>query len=61
MMIGKPCAICTVAMDQPCYDHNPKSGKFRGWLCHQCNVGLGKFKEDYDIVITAANYLLQGS
>jgi hypothetical protein len=25
----------------PVYDHDHTSGKFRGWLCHRCNAGVG--------------------
>jgi hypothetical protein len=27
-------------------DHNHKTGKFRGWLCSNCNTTLGLLKED---------------
>jgi hypothetical protein len=38
-------------------DHDHKTGKFRGWLCFSCNVGLGKFKDSVDLLILAAEYL----
>ena len=58
-MIGKPCTCCGNPMDQPCWDHDPITGKFRGWLCHRCNLVLGKVEDDYDLLITLANYTVQ--
>ena len=39
------------------YDHCHKNGYFRGWLCHQCNRGLGLFKDNPDLLRLAAEYL----
>ena len=39
-------------------DHNHKTGKIRGLLCHNCNYGMGRyFKEDIDNLRRAAEYL----
>ena len=38
-------------------DHCHESGEFRGFLCHSCNSGLGKFKDDPDILMKAVAYL----
>tara|TARA_R110002020_G_scaffold387255_3_gene597952 strand:+ start:652 stop:1104 length:453 start_codon:yes stop_codon:yes gene_type:complete len=38
-------------------DHNHDTGKFRGWLCHNCNTGLGLFKDDLVALQGAINYL----
>jgi len=38
-------------------DHNHKTGKVRGLLCWHCNSGLGKFKDNPELLIRAADYL----
>lgn len=38
-------------------DHCHESGKFRGLLCHNCNVGLGHFKDDIAVLENAIAYL----
>jgi len=38
-------------------DHNHVTGKIRGLLCSTCNVGLGMFKDDTNLLHSAINYL----
>jgi len=38
-------------------DHNHKTGKIRQLLCWNCNVGIGKFKEDIELLQSAILYL----
>jgi len=40
-------------------EHDHETGKFRGWLCHQCNISLGLLKDDVQRVRGLANYLEQ--
>ena len=44
-----------------CLDHDHKTGKFRGWICHNCNRALGAFKDDPELLIEALLYLIQKS
>ena len=40
-------------------DHNHKTGKFRGWLCSNCNTALGLVKENPQILQALIKYLNQ--
>lgn len=59
---GCVCAICkqlnvTKRSPRLVVDHDHKSGKIRGLLCHRCNCGLGYFKDDLGLLQGAAEYL----
>lgn len=55
------CAICEVELvdnDRGCHvDHRHDTGRVRGLLCGKCNVGIGMFDEDEDLLFSAMNYL----
>lgn len=38
-------------------DHNHVTGKNRGLLCNNCNQGLGRFKESWELLDAAVAYL----
>jgi len=39
------------------YDHNHKTGNFRGWICNQCNIALGMVGDNPKILILLSEYL----
>lgn len=40
-----------------CVDHCHKTGNARGLLCNSCNIGLGLFKDNTELLLKAINYL----
>lgn len=62
------CPICLSDADEVKGKGNAKNGawvvdhchitdKFRGWLCHKCNRGLGNFDDNIDILKRVINYI----
>lgn len=54
--------VCEICGNRPdvfhlCVDHCHKTGKFRGWLCRSCNLGLGNLKDSTELLEKAAKYL----
>ncbi len=43
-----------------CMDHCHETGKFRGWLCHECNTTLGKVNHD-PVILQRLIFYLSGS
>jgi hypothetical protein len=40
-------------------NHDHQTGKITGWICDSCNTGLGRFKDDIEILHRAISYLEQ--
>ena len=52
-----PCPICEKHVTNWSLDHNHKTGEFNGYICMQCNLGLGKFRDSIEILSKALAYL----
>lgn len=55
------CAICPTPLAGgrgEHIDHDHVTGEVRAILCHACNTGLGHFKDSPELLIKAAEYLL---
>lgn len=56
--LNKPesCTICGRKI-KIAYDHNHETGKFRGWLCMNCNTAIGLLSDDPILFDKIAEYL----
>jgi hypothetical protein len=46
-------------METPHYDYDRTTGKFRGWLCSNCNLAIWHFQERPWVIKRAYEYLRQ--
>lgn len=55
------CSICQTPFSEtkkgPVVDHSHVSGKFRGIICSNCNLGLGCFRDNPNFLEAAITYL----
>ena len=55
------CYICNKSVNKNgtrlCVDHDHKTGKARGLLCHSCNTSLGALGDDLNLLYKAVEYL----
>ncbi len=58
---GGRCAICGIHQSELsralAVDHDHVTGKVRGLLCLRCNVGMGHFGDDEDLIKLVLQYL----
>ena len=56
------CPICakrTIAgvTSKVVLDHNHHNGEARGWVCDSCNTGIGRFKDDIELIKRAIKFI----
>ena len=51
------CPICNVYTEKWILDHCHYSHNFRGYICNNCNLGIGRFNDDISILYNAIEYL----
>lgn len=51
------CKICSSILTSPHIDHCHTTGRVRGILCSSCNLALGLFKDNTEILKSAIKYL----
>jgi len=58
-LAGRPraihCDCCNEYVGRTVWDHCHTTGKFRGWLCNRCNVGMG-YVDDENFIKLANIY-----
>jgi hypothetical protein len=63
-LVGRKCQICIFSESGITrglfVDHDHETGKFRGILCHSCNILLGFFNDGIDLINKAMVYLISG-
>lgn len=56
------CGICKTELKSgkgTHIDHCHFSGRIRGVLCNHCNLGLGHFKDNYELLLEASKYIIK--
>jgi DNA-directed RNA polymerase subunit RPC12/RpoP len=55
------CAICGIHEENTtkrlAVDHDHKTNRVRGYLCNNCNRGIGLLKDDVEVMQKAIDYL----
>lgn len=63
-LVEKSIGLCQICRKKPKHklfvDHCHTTGKIRGLLCRKCNIGLGMFEDNINILDNAKAYLLGG-
>jgi len=66
LLANKQDGLCAICKKQEklgtalSVDHCHESGRIRGLLCRQCNVGIGNLGHDIELLEKAIKYLMRG-
>jgi hypothetical protein len=55
------CAVCNQSSNSLVVDHDHVTNQIRGLLCSNCNLAIGLFKDNPEIVASAEAYLRKRS
>lgn len=55
--LDKKCFACGET-ETLCFDHDHKTGLFRGFLCRRCNRTLGQLNDDPNIILNLYKYII---
>ena len=55
--VGTPCYCCGKTSEKLQLDHDHNKMTYRGWLCSNCNTGIGKLGDNIEGVQKAVDYL----
>ena len=55
--VCKICGALNIAGRRLAVDHDHKTGRIRGLLCSRCNMAIGLFKDDLDLLRRAFEYV----
>lgn len=54
--LDEACSICG-RRERLCLDHDHETMEYRGTLCHWCNIAIGLFGDNPDLLKKAIDYL----
>lgn len=58
-LVEKQNGLCKICLNKRnlCVDHDHKTGKIRGLLCHKCNLAIGLLEDNISSMTNAIKYL----
>ena len=57
--LGTPCECCGDSTSTLHWDHDHETGGHRGWICSNCNTGIGKLGDNVEGVLQGLTYLVK--
>jgi len=57
--VPETCACCGTKSSKLVCDHNHTTESFRGFICHNCNRGIGLLGDNLEGIVNAQRYLME--